>query len=114
MYLTKENFWNEVELSCPQSFAKFKAWVDTYKDSVEWNKFIKPVPGYTGGAVGFRYYKLHDLPIEFQVGVVLRFADEMKLRFFLPVHFEYIPQGIKDWFHQFEHDLINGRKKGAH
>lgn len=73
-FLTKKDFWEPMERQCPKIIAKFKAWIDQYKKDVRWTNFIKPMPGYTGGMVGFKYYKYHDLPDAMQIGIWIEYS----------------------------------------
>lgn len=77
--LTKENFWNDLQERYPEKMKEFCDWIDEYKKENNWNSLFKPLPGYTGGAVGFKYPKYHDLPFAMQVGIFIQFVDERNL-----------------------------------
>lgn len=64
--LNKENFWNNTEKAFPDAFKMFSEWIDKYKEEV--------------GGFGFdsneEPIKFHDLPFEFQNGILARFDIE--------------------------------------
>jgi hypothetical protein len=63
--LTKQNFWNDIEKDYPCQVQRFKDWVDNFKRTVEWS----PIRG----------AKFHDLHLELQYGILLRFVREEKI-----------------------------------
>lgn len=62
--LNKENYWNEIKAQYPDAMKIFLEWIDKYKEKIGWGKFF--VEG----------IKFHDLPFEFQNGVIARFDIE--------------------------------------
>lgn len=62
--LTKENFWNELKEVCPEAVEHFCNWIDEYKKEIGWDKLFAPG------------IKFHDLPFEFQNGILARFDIE--------------------------------------
>lgn len=62
--LNKENYWNEMQAKYPEAMQIFLDWIDKYKVKVGWaNLFHHGI-------------KFHDLPFEFQNGVLARFDIE--------------------------------------
>lgn len=61
--LTKENFWNRLEVDSPEITKLFYKWIDAYKEWVGWKKFIPKA-------------KFHELPVEMQMGILERFKQE--------------------------------------
>jgi len=75
--LTKENFWNEVESKYPEAFAVFSKWIDSYKVEVDWNKLFNVDSDYQNAAgKNAPTPKFHELPFEFQNGIIARFDIE--------------------------------------
>lgn len=94
--LTKENFWNAIQEQYPVEMKMFCDWIDEYKKRVQWNMLFKHLPGYSGGAVGFKYPKYHDLPLAMQIGIFIQFTVESsKANFFDPSM--QIPFTMDDW-----------------
>jgi hypothetical protein len=62
--LTNENFWDKIKADYPDAFADFSKWIDDYKKEVNWELLFP-----TGT-------KFHDLPFEFQNGVLARYDIE--------------------------------------
>lgn len=62
--LTKENFWNELQIKYPDAMKAFGKWIDDYKASVGWGDL------FPNGV------KFHDLPFEMQNGILARFDIE--------------------------------------
>jgi hypothetical protein len=62
--LNKENFWNEMHIVYPGAVNLFYKWIDEYKDAINWDQFFKPG------------IKFHDIPYEFQMGIMNRFFIE--------------------------------------
>lgn len=63
--LNKENFWNALEQKYPVAMQRFKEWIDAYKNEVDWSELFAEYE-----------VKLHDIPIEMQLGILLRFVAE--------------------------------------
>ena len=63
--LTKENFWNEMYEQYPEAMKMFCTWIDEYKEEVGWDWVFSPS------------VKFHDVPLEMQVGIIVRFIDEV-------------------------------------
>lgn len=87
--LTKENFWDQLELLNQFEMLKFQQWIDRYKTEHEWDKL------FNGNIDFFEYYstcggqnigngkksksvapKFHDLPFAFQIGIFQQFLME--------------------------------------
>lgn len=67
--LNKENLFNELFEKHPKGTKHFCDWVDGYKKRVGWNALF-------GDSFGNPAPKFHDLPFDFQVGIILRFILE--------------------------------------
>lgn len=67
--LTKENFFNELNEKFPKAMSHFCQWIDQYKISIEWHKLFPPG------------IKFHDLPYDMQIGIIIRYATEVKANF---------------------------------
>lgn len=75
--LNKENFWNEIETLYPDAFKLFSAWIDKYKEEVGWNKLFNSDSEYQNvEGKNAPAPKFHELPFEFQKGVLARFDIE--------------------------------------
>lgn len=77
--LTKENYFDDLTEKCPRAMEHFLKWIDEYKKEVGWCNLFRPLT--TGGAKGFTYIKFHQLPYEMQVGIMLRYAKDIKFNF---------------------------------
>ena len=103
--LTKENFWNDLQAKCPKQMLIFCEWIDQYKKRINWNNYRKYIE--SDNLIEIKY---HDLPIEMQFGIFLRFTrDQSVPHFFMPTQWNNIPQAIRDWF-GFGESMINARK----
>lgn len=97
--LTKENFWNELFAKYPDLMKEFCTWIDEYKVRIGWPELIGS------------YIKYHDLPIEMQVGIFVRWTMERGswenfMDGSLCDSMEQFAAAIKDWF-EAEHKAIN-------
>ena len=76
--LKKEIFFKDLLERYPEAMKVFLKWIDDYKERIEWHRL------FNGHWIeGIRVPKFHDLPIAMQVGIILQFADEQKIRFTL-------------------------------
>lgn len=62
--LSKENYWNEMQAKYPEAVQIFCDWIDKYKEKVGWASLFQDG------------IKFHDLPFEFQNGIIARFDIE--------------------------------------
>jgi len=62
--LTKENYWDDVRVCYPDALKLFCNWIDKYKEEIGWKELF-------GDKL-----KFHDMPFEFQNGVIARFDIE--------------------------------------
>lgn len=62
--LSKENFWDQLQEKNPRAMDLFNKWIDKYKEEVGWVSLFGPD------------LKFHDMPFEFQNGVIARFDIE--------------------------------------
>lgn len=77
--LNKENFWKNVELAFPDAFKVFSEWIDKYKEEVGWHELFATtgrLSVYSQPAKYPKEIKFHDLPFEFQNGILARFDIE--------------------------------------
>lgn len=59
-------FWSATKAKAPLTYDAFALWIDEYKQKIGWNNLFAPQT------------KFHDLPMEFQIGVISKFlADEV-------------------------------------
>lgn len=67
-----ENFWNELYQKYPSAIAHFSEWVDDYKIQHNWSDLFPPIIR--------KHYpihvKFHDLPVGFQLGVIIQYMNE--------------------------------------
>lgn len=76
--LNKENFFNEQMKLTPLAMADFCKFIDDYKEMVGWQhlfadyKDFKP-ESLEGGVIAFKQRKFHDIPMELQYGVIIKF-----------------------------------------
>lgn len=97
--LTKENFWDALERSCPEAMWQFKEWIDQYKKDVAWDLL------FNSGYGTPKSPKYHDLPYAIQVGIFLQFVAENKSRQGLTIgeirtkeDFERMKEIIREYF----------------
>lgn len=57
----------------PLSVTEFCKWIDEYKKRVNWNAMFMNLPSVKGEA---SYIKFHDIPLEMQFGIWMRFVVE--------------------------------------
>lgn len=62
--LNKENFWNEMHIIYPEAVDRFCKWIDEYKVAINWDSLFNTL------------IKFHDIPYEFQMGIMNRFFIE--------------------------------------
>lgn len=75
--LSKANFWDHIEKTYPDSFKLFSTWVDKYKKEVNWDKLFNSDSNYQNAdGKNAPAPKFHDLPFEFQNGIIARFDIE--------------------------------------
>lgn len=77
--LTKENFWNAALEAYPAQVEKFCAWVDSYKERVNWDKLFNAERDMVFSS-GFDKVpsapKFHDLPLGMQLGIFMQYVAE--------------------------------------
>jgi hypothetical protein len=64
--LTKDNFWDDLQQEYPGPVEAFKKWIDLYKRGWQWEA-VRPE------------LKFHDLAMELQYGILMRFFHEQKI-----------------------------------
>lgn len=75
--LTKANFWDRIERKYPEAFKIFSAWIDKYKEEVQWTCLFNAGEGCeTDLGEQLTAPKFHEIPFEFQNGVIARFDIE--------------------------------------
>lgn len=62
--LTKENYWDALRVCYPDAMDTFCKWIDKYKEEIGWREMFGTE------------LKFHDMPFEFQNGVIARFDIE--------------------------------------
>ena len=92
--LTKENFFNDMQLSYPNSMREFCNFIDEYKEAVNWNDLFRNKRIY--GVEPKTNRKFHDIPFEMQEGIILLFLKNKS-------ESGYYSTDVKDrlqhWFH---------------
>ncbi len=73
--LTRENFWDEVEVKQPKAFNDFADWIDAYKKKVEWDKIFQKTAKPDKSRM--ETLKFHDLPIAIQMGIIIEYFLEV-------------------------------------
>lgn len=68
--LTKENFWNEIQVEYPNAFKVFSDWIDEYKKEINWSGLFRD---HLNGDAKFSSPKFHDLPHAMQLGIWIVF-----------------------------------------
>lgn len=90
--LTKEEFWDPLAEKYPDLMTEFRAWIDKYKERVDWSNIF------------FSFVKYHDLPVAVQIGIFFQFMAETswKHRAWNGEQFtvEEAVQGITDYFEE--------------
>jgi hypothetical protein len=74
--LNKENFWNELQQTCPNAMKVFCKWIDQYKESIDWKSLFYNENIDDENGIGYRDIKFHHIPYEMQVGIIFRFLTE--------------------------------------
>lgn len=78
-YLTKHDFWDEIELKYPKAIARFKEWINKYKSELNWDDlfnagfevdFPTDIPATTAP-------KYHELPVAMQFGIFMEYFKEI-------------------------------------
>ncbi len=113
--LSKEDFWDKVEVDFPEAFKDFQHWIDEFKVSVNWDVVFNgniPIAKWDGrdGYVSeenTKAPKFHDLPIEFQVGILTLYFGDTGL---MPpiTSMEHLPMATRTMF-----EFIHNRKTNA-
>ncbi len=65
--LTKENFFNDLQVKYPHAMHYFQDWIDQYKKENNWQELF----GWD--------LKFHHLPFDMQRGILTRYAEELNL-----------------------------------
>jgi len=73
--LNKENFWDIADKRCPAATKLFYNWIDKYKESVRWSKLFNYGSPHDK-PMGWHDPKFHHIPVEMQLGILIRFFDE--------------------------------------
>lgn len=84
--LTKENFFDDIEIRYPKAMAQFKTWLDQYKADNHWKELFNEQKIATGsyqsqdGHLESDYKwllapKFHELPAALQLGIFLQFGS---------------------------------------
>lgn len=73
--LTKENFWDALEKECPDSVKEFCTWIDEYKKKNNWDDLFNK--NYRMEGMKFRGVKFHDIPIEMQSGILMKYGNKV-------------------------------------
>lgn len=66
--LNLNNFWNPLKEKYPFAVFEFCSWIDQYKRRVDWGTLFN-------GTFGLTTPKFHDIPLEMQIGILLKFLD---------------------------------------
>jgi len=72
--LNKENFWNDVYDKYPNATQVFCDWIDVYKKENNWDELFNAGHDTRGDLT--EAPKFHDLPIEMQQGIWIKFVRE--------------------------------------
>src|SRR5258708_246247 len=101
--LTKENFWNELSENYPDEMKQFCAWIDQYKQWVDWNLLFNShrFSARNGQECVNVPPKYHELPIGMQIGIFIEYTlSPSEKLVFLPIgdSMEEIAGKIKKWF----------------
>jgi hypothetical protein len=96
--LSKENFWNALKVACPNIMDVFGKWIDSYKSKVAWDQIFHTEDCKCNG-----YTKYHDIPIEMQIGIFIKFTRDCQLPHFnMVAMWNNIPRAMVEWFEQAE------------
>ncbi len=88
--LTKENFWNELQVKYPRGMQVFCDWIDQYKKKSNWEKLFN-----NGGKTNYdspiHNIKFHDIPYAMQLGIWFEFicSQESLIRYRIEDLLEY-------------------------
>jgi hypothetical protein len=74
--LNKENFWDGLQVVCPDAVAYFCKWIDEYKKEVDWDDLFGNAPARQRVSYCSNI-KFHHLPFEMQNGIIARFELEL-------------------------------------
>lgn len=104
--LTKENFWNEIEVRFPKSTKLFLKWIDVYKQKTEWNKLFNSDSEYQNAeGKNAAAPKFHEISYEMQQGIWISFAHETLNNIFEQPEYNYcfdLAEDIKQVFSEIE------------
>lgn len=70
--LNKENFFNELMEKYPAATKDFCNWIDKYKDANFWDRLF----GNNYRDDNSTWIKFHHIPIEMQLGIILRYFSD--------------------------------------
>lgn len=104
--LNKDNFWNPMREKYPDAIDHFCKWVDEYKKSVNWDKLFGATarPDYVHEAP-----KFHDLPIEFQFGIIGKWILEVQ-KVDVDKFYEHPIEGLKNTIAVLQSAILNERR----
>jgi len=74
--LTKENFFNALREKCPLAVDYFCQWIDNYKKENNWDELFNGNIQQQYPLMPTESPKFHELPFEFQNGIIARFELE--------------------------------------
>lgn len=107
--LNKENFWNEIMKLYPKTYTHFCNWIDGYKKEVDWNKLFTGNYGFSKGGTCCTT-KFHNIPIEMQIGVLIKYFLEehnkgVLIKYYDKINFETLSNHYKNEFEIIEQRL---------
>lgn len=71
--LNKHNFWDDIFKKYPDACKLFCDWIDKYKKEIGWDELFANIVQRDSA---YRTPKFHEVPFEFQNGIIARFDIE--------------------------------------
>lgn len=100
----KENLWNSIAKKCPISHQLFKEFMSKYEKEIDWDVFFRNY--------GFTHTTFYSIPLEMQIGILMRFFSENGIQFLNETKFTFraLSKEVKACFKEME-DNIRFRKQ---
>lgn len=111
--LSEEDFWNKLHEECPGLMRMFFDFLDKYKKESGWDFLFSWNfhPATTHTVNKDRRAKFHDIPLEMQVGIILRFSIQINCKpqqlWLSNIDPENWARDIRGWFKTVESYLFD-------
>jgi len=92
--------YEDLKTACPTAWAEFMTFVDKYKGEVAWPFLFAPED-----------LKFHDIPVDMQCGVLMRFIDVMRNDMTKEQHHQMLEDLIRTQFSKIEEKISKSELK---